>query len=85
MLETWQLLASKLFRMARPAADSEALRSITDGWQQPVWDAQLLADPEVHEFLRQEGVLFTDWKEMMRRFEGRAPKEMGIEGDSEIK
>jgi predicted glycoside hydrolase/deacetylase ChbG (UPF0249 family) len=59
--------------IAQPAAESDALRSITDQWQQRVWEAQLLADPSVHQFLIDEGVLFTNWREMMRRFEGELP------------
>jgi predicted glycoside hydrolase/deacetylase ChbG (UPF0249 family) len=59
--------------IAQPALDSDALRSLTDQWQQRVWDAQLLADPAVHEFLIGEEVLFTNWIEIMRRFEGTMP------------
>ncbi len=57
--------------VAHPAVESKALKSITDDWQQRVWDAQLLADSEVHKFFVQEGILFTSWKEIMHRFEGR--------------
>jgi hypothetical protein len=56
--------------VAHPAVESNALKSITDDWQQRVWDAQLLADPDVHRFFLQEGILFTSWKEIMHRFEG---------------
>jgi predicted glycoside hydrolase/deacetylase ChbG (UPF0249 family) len=59
--------------VAQPALESEALKAITDQWQQRVWDAQLLADPEVRAFLEEEGVIFTDWRQMMRRFEGELP------------
>ena len=59
--------------VARPAVESEAIKSIAEDWQQRVWDAQLLADPMVQEFFVQEGILFTNWKEIMRRFEGNLP------------
>lgn len=52
----------------QPAFESEALQQITATWQQRVWDAQLLADPQVKELFQDEGVEFTNWKEMMRRF-----------------
>jgi predicted glycoside hydrolase/deacetylase ChbG (UPF0249 family) len=58
----------------RPAAESDALKQITPRWQQRVWDAQLLADPEVQQALAADGVMVTDWRELMRRFEGRPPE-----------
>ena len=62
--------------VSQPATESDALKSITDQWQQRVWDAQLLADPAVHQRLIEQGVLFTNWSEMMRRFEGSMPDEI---------
>ena len=38
-----------------------------------MWDAKLLADPKVAKFLKDEGVIMTDWREMMRRFQGGPP------------
>ena len=69
--------------VSQPATESDALKSITDGWQQRVWDAQLLSDPAVHELLIEQGVLFTNWSEMMRRFEGSMPDE--IASDEPVK
>lgn len=59
-----------------PAAGGDALKQITRNWQDRVWDAQLLADPELKELLQQEGVVLTNWKEIMHRFDERprAPK-----------
>jgi chitin disaccharide deacetylase len=54
----------------RPAAASEALPRIVDDAQQRQWDADLLADEEVIQALRAEGTILTDWREVMRRFEG---------------
>ena len=55
-----------------PAVESEGLKQLTDDWQQRVWDGRILADAKVQEFLKAEGIVLTDWKEMMRRFDGGA-------------
>lgn len=57
----------------RPAAPSDALPRIVDDAQQRIWDAELLADQEVIRALQSEGIVLTDWREIMRRFEGEAP------------
>lgn len=61
----------------RPAVESEALKQIMDDWQQRVWDLQLMQDPEVRAALVAEGVILTDWRELMDRFEGRTPLDEG--------
>lgn len=53
-----------------PAAESDALKHITPTWHQRVWSAQLLSDPAVRDALAAEDIEFTNWKEIMRRFEG---------------
>lgn len=53
-----------------PAIHSSALERIDDQWQQRVWEMELLSDPELKETLQQEGVIFTNWREIMRRFTG---------------
>jgi predicted glycoside hydrolase/deacetylase ChbG (UPF0249 family) len=53
----------------RPAVESEALPRITDDWQQRVFDAQLLLDPDVAAAIRDREIIVTDWKELMSRFE----------------
>ena len=53
-----------------PSIDTDGLRRITGSWQQRIWEAKMFADQEVKRFLEVEGVLFTNWKEIMRRFEG---------------
>ncbi len=50
-----------------PSVDSETLRRITTSWRQRSWEARLFSDPEVKAFFERERVLFTNWKEMMRR------------------
>jgi hypothetical protein len=58
--------------VALPAEESDALkRMLPDQWQQRVWDRQLLRDPEVTAALAHERFTLTNWREMMRRFEGR--------------
>ncbi len=55
-----------------PSVESDNLKSITNSWQQRVWEAQMFSDPEVIQFFKDEGVLFTNWKEMMERFRERS-------------
>ncbi|MHB8957274.1 MAG: ChbG/HpnK family deacetylase [Pirellulaceae bacterium] len=52
-----------------PADDTPALHRMSDQWQDRVWEAQLLADPEVREFLSQQDLVLTNWHEIMKRFE----------------
>jgi hypothetical protein len=54
-----------------PAIESEALPRIAPNAQQRVWNAQLFADEDVQKALAADGILITDWREIMRRFEGR--------------
>lgn len=53
----------------RPASPSPGLKFISARWQNLVWEAKLLQDPEVQEFLEQEQLVFTNWREIMHRFE----------------
>ena len=57
-----------------PSVLSDTLKAITGTWQQRAWEAQMFADPEVHAFFEREGVLFTNWKEIMKRFDQRNGK-----------
>lgn len=59
--------------VARPAVDSPALRRMTTDAQQRTWDAQLLGDAEVKKYLSEQGIVLTNWREIMRRFEGENP------------
>lgn len=54
-----------------PSIESEALRHITGTAQQRIWEAQMFSDPVVKEFLKSEGIVPTNWKEMMSRWEER--------------
>ena len=52
-----------------PAAQTENLKTITGTWQQRVWEGKLFSDPVVHQFFKDEGIIITNWKEIMKRFE----------------
>jgi predicted glycoside hydrolase/deacetylase ChbG (UPF0249 family) len=54
-----------------PSVPSENLKSITGSWQQRNWEAEMFADPDLIRFFKDEGIIFTNWKEIMRRFEER--------------
>ena len=57
-----------------PSINSEGLKKITNSWQQRVWESKMFSDPEVIQFLKNEGIIFTNWKEMMTRFKQRTTK-----------
>lgn len=50
-----------------PSVETEGLKKVTNSWQQRVWEAKMFSDPEVIQFLQAEGIIFTNWKEMMER------------------
>ncbi len=51
-----------------PAIETEHLKEITYAWQQRVWEAKMFSDLELIQFLKDEGIIFTNWKEIMKRF-----------------
>ncbi len=52
-----------------PSVDSEELKSITNSWQQRVWEAKMFSDPDLIRFFEEEEIIFTNWIEIMERFE----------------
>ena len=54
-----------------PSVESNGLKKITNSWQQRVWEAKMFSDSDVINFLKNEGILFTNWKEMMKRYKDR--------------
>ena len=51
-----------------PSVESDKLKDIPESWQRRiVWEAQILADQEVIDFLKEEQIIFTTWKELMER------------------
>ncbi len=54
-----------------PSVESEELKSITSSWQQRVWEARMFSDPDLIKFFEAEGLIFTNWIEIMERFSDR--------------
>lgn len=52
-----------------PSVETDNLRSITGSWQQRVWESQIFSDQELINFFEEEGIIFTNWKEIMKRFQ----------------
>lgn len=50
-----------------PSVETENLKSITNAWQQRVWEAEMFSDPDVIQFFEDEEVVFTNWIEIMDR------------------
>ncbi len=51
-----------------PSVESDNLKSITNSWQQRVWEDELFSDPIVKQFFVDEEIVFTNWKEIMEKF-----------------
>lgn len=51
-----------------PSIETDNLKTITNSWQQRVWEAQLFSDPEIKQFFSDEGIIFTNWPEIMNKF-----------------
>ena len=67
LVQSWQPgLIEIIFH---PSEDTEHLKTITGSWQQRIWEAEMFADPDVIQFLEDEEIIFTNWKEIMKRFD----------------
>lgn len=51
-----------------PSVETENLKSITHSWKQRVWESKMFGDPDLINFFKNEGIIFTNWKEIMTRF-----------------
>lgn len=51
-----------------PSVLTENLKTITNSWQQRAWEAEMFSDPVVLDFFEKEGVIHTNWTEIMKRF-----------------
>jgi predicted glycoside hydrolase/deacetylase ChbG (UPF0249 family) len=51
-----------------PSVETENLKTITGSWQQRVWEAQLFSDPSVKKFFSDNGIIITNYREVMSRF-----------------
>lgn len=56
-----------------PSVETEGLKRITNSWQQRVWEDRLMADPEVRRFWKEQGVVVTDWTEVLARSRRQGP------------
>ncbi len=77
---TYEELRNNFFKMVKslnpglvqvffhPSILTENLKTITNSWQQRVWEAELFSDPVVKKFFEDEGIVITNWKEIMDRF-----------------
>jgi len=77
--KTYQEKRTQLFDLVRglppglheiifhPSMETEGLKRITGSWQQRSWEDRLFADPAVIQFWKDEGVILTDWKEVLAR------------------
>lgn len=54
-----------------PSVETEGLKQITNSWQQRVWEHKLFTDPVVQQFIKDQGIIVTNWKEVMERFKKR--------------
>lgn len=51
-----------------PSVLTENLKTITNSWQQRAWEAQMFSDPDLIQFFKDEGIIFTNWPVIMERF-----------------
>jgi predicted glycoside hydrolase/deacetylase ChbG (UPF0249 family) len=51
-----------------PSVESEKLKTIAYSWQQRIWESKMFADKDLLKFFEEEGIIFTNWTEIMRRF-----------------
>ena len=51
-----------------PSVETDNLKTITNSWQQRVWEAKMFSDPNLTAFFKSEGIVFTNWLDIMERF-----------------
>ena len=68
--------------MLRPALETEGIKELSHDWQQRVWDGQLLVDEKVKAVFAEQQIVFTDWREIMHRFEG-VPGKVDVSGTTD--
>ena len=51
-----------------PSFETENMKSITGSWQQRAWEAEMFSDSEVINFLQENDIIITTWREIMERF-----------------
>ena len=55
-----------------PSVETDNLKTITNSWQQRVWEAKMFSDPNLTAFFKSEGIVFTNWLDIMKRFKKAA-------------
>ncbi len=50
-----------------PSVETDNLKTITGSWQQRVWEAQMFSDPVIKKFFADNGIIITNWREVMKR------------------
>ncbi len=53
-----------------PSVETDNLKTITNSWQQRVWEARMFSDPLVKEFFKENDIIITTWREVMKRYQG---------------
>jgi hypothetical protein len=54
-----------------PSVETDNLKTITNSWQQRVWEAELFSDPVVKKFFKDNGIILTTWKDIMKRHQAK--------------
>jgi predicted glycoside hydrolase/deacetylase ChbG (UPF0249 family) len=68
-LEQLRLFAPGLNEIIyHPSIQTEGLKKITGSWQQRVWENRLFGDPVVQQYIKDNDIIVTNWKEVMARF-----------------
>jgi predicted glycoside hydrolase/deacetylase ChbG (UPF0249 family) len=57
-----------------PSPATEQMKAITSSWQVRDWESKIWADPDMVAYLKEEGVIQTDWRELARRYKERSAK-----------
>jgi hypothetical protein len=68
--------------VCRPAVESEGMKRLTPEWQQRAWTAQALADEKVRDTIASQQIIFTNWRELMQRFEQGPPVQEAPQDES---
>ena len=54
-----------------PSVETDNLKTITNSWQQRVWEAELFSDPVVKKYFSDNGIILTTWREIMERHQAK--------------
>ncbi|HEY6564813.1 MAG TPA: ChbG/HpnK family deacetylase [Pirellulaceae bacterium] len=55
-----------------PLVESEGIKRLDPDWQQRVWELKLMTDPAVIQTMKEARIEFSNWREVMGRFESRS-------------